>query len=130
MSNISSKATHMISAEAYISCQKDINNQSNPGILVLTNFGFVYGKIHKINFDDKTNVANVLLDTRNKLTEKYVSQGDTMINDGSHIVIDDATVKYSNNMTLNFAQIIILIDQIVGYYPVDLSSMDSQLNHQ
>lgn len=127
MSNVSSKYTHIMSTEMLLDFQKNSGDKTHNGILLLTNFGFVYGKIHKVDSDDTTNVANLLLNARSKFNEEYTKEGHTLISDGSVIVLNDAVVKYSNNMTLSMQQIIIFVDQIVGYYPVDLSSFDPQL---
>ncbi|MBY6915457.1 hypothetical protein [Clostridium botulinum] len=127
MSNISSKYTHLMAAELLIDSQNNTNDKIHNGILLLTNFGFVYGKIQNVDQNNTTNVANLLLTTRSKINENYIKDGNKLTNDGSVIVLNDAVVKYSNNITLNMKEIIIFVDQIVGYYPVDLSSLDPQL---
>ncbi|MBY6973051.1 hypothetical protein [Clostridium botulinum] len=127
MSNISSKYTHLMAAELLIDSQNNTNDKIHNGILLLTNFGFVYGKIQNIDQNNTTSVANLLLTTRSKINENYIKDGNKLTNDGSVIVLNDAVVKYSNNITLNMKEIIIFVDQIVGYYPVDLSSLDPQL---
>ncbi|ACD25055.1 UNVERIFIED_ORG: hypothetical protein B2H98_18755 [Clostridium botulinum] len=127
MSNISSKYTHLMAAELLIDSQNNTNDKIHNGILLLTNFGFVYGKIQNVDQNNTTSVANLLLTTRSKINENYIKDGNKLTNDGSVIVLNDAVVKYSNNITLNMKEIIIFVDQIVGYYPVDLSSLDPQL---
>ncbi|CDH91187.1 hypothetical protein CB17B2198 [Clostridium botulinum B str. Eklund 17B (NRP)] len=116
-----------MAAELLIDSQNNTNDKIHNGILLLTNFGFVYGKIQNVDQNNTTSVANLLLTTRSKINENYIKDGNKLTNDGSVIVLNDAVVKYSNNITLNMKEIIIFVDQIVGYYPVDLSSLDPQL---
>lgn len=127
MSNLSSKFIHMLAAEALLKSEKDADDSTHTGVLLLTNFGFVYGEFSKTDPSDNTNVSNVLLDLREKLSSKFESEGDTIIGNGSVVILENATVKYSNNTTINMKEIIIFCDDIVGYYPIDLSKFSGQL---
>lgn len=127
MSQISSKYSHLYATECLVSTEKETNEVIHDGILLVTNFGIVYGKFSDSNPDDTTIASNAILKIREKLIENSKANGDSVIGDGSVIVLNDAVVKYSNNMTLNMKEIIIFCDQIVGYYPVDLSQISGQL---
>lgn len=127
MSNVSSKFIHMLSAEALLTSEKKSNDSTHDGILLLTNFGFVYGQFSKVEPSDNTNVVNVLLGLRENFSNKFESEGDTIIGNGSVVVLENAVVKYTNNMTISMKEIIIFCDDIVGYYPVDLSKFSEQL---
>lgn len=127
MSNLSSKFIHMLAAKALLKCEKDANNSTHNGVLLLTNFGFVYGEFSKTDPSDNTNVSNALIDLREKFFNEFKSEGNTIIGNGSIVILENATVKYTNNMTINMKEIIIFCDDIVGYYPIDLSKFSGQL---
>lgn len=127
MSNISSKYTHMLAAESVLIAEKKANDSSHDGILLFTNFGFIYGKFSNIDPKDKYNVSNVILNSREQGLNKANDEKFSLIGDGSVIVLQDAVVKYSNNMTLNMKEMIVFCDQIVGYYLVNLAQISEQL---
>lgn len=127
MSEISSKFIHMLATEALVSAEQDANDKTHNGVLILTTFGFVYGKFSKIEPNNMNYTSNIILNAKEKIAEKYLSDGNTIINNGSVIVLENAVVKYSNNMTINMNEIIIFCDDIVAYYPTDLSKLSEQL---
>lgn len=129
MSEISSKYSHLYATECLVHAEKDTNEIIHDGILLITNFGIVYGKFSNIDPEDTTIASNAILKIRDTLIKNSKENGDTISGDGSVVVLNDAVVKYSNNMTLNMKEIIIFCDQIVGYYPVDLSQFSEQ-HHQ
>lgn len=127
MANISSKKTHFLTVASLLHAEKDSNDQTHDGILLITSSSLIYGKIREINIDNPgTNVTDILMSSRKKVIDKNIQQGNTLIGDGSSIVIEDATIKYSNNITLNMKEIIIFTDQIIGYYPINISDFDNQ----
>lgn len=126
MANISSKYLHFAAVESLLEAEKSNPELFHDGILLLTNFGIACGKLKSINPNNESNnVSELLLNTRKLITDHYIEQGDTLINDGSVVVLEDAIVKYANNITLNMKEIIIFCDHVVGFYPIDLKTFDS-----
>ncbi|WP_455789282.1 hypothetical protein [Clostridium butyricum] len=128
--NISSKKLSLIVSEKLLELCNDPEKRpfNCDGILLLTAFGFVYGKFHQIsNEGEPRTISDFLVHSRNSMAKKIELDNDTLINDGSLVIIKDAVVKYTaNNCTLNMSEIIIFADQIIGFYPIDLKVFDNQ----
>ena len=128
MPNVSSKFTHLSSVEAFLKDQADAGDSYHNGIMLLTNFGIIYGKFSDTDPNDNHNVSNLILNIRDKALKNEKNSEVSLIGDGSSIVLEDAVIKYSNNIIINMSEIIVFCDQIVGYYPVDLSKLSEQLH--
>lgn len=136
MKRVSSKYISLLAVENLLDYVKDHKDSelTSDGILLLTSFGFVYGKIKQISNDDTDSprtVSDILINTKTNILKKYEEDKFELVNDGSVIVLENAVVKYpANNYTLNMAEIIIFADQVIGYYPIDLSVFENQFPQQ
>ncbi|MBE6089829.1 MAG: hypothetical protein E7206_17700 [Clostridium beijerinckii] len=134
MKKVSSKYISLLAVESLLDYIKDNQNSglTSDGILLLTSFGFVYGKI-KITTDDNSQktVSDILINSKTNILKEYEEDEFEVINDGSVIILENAVVKYpANNYTINMAEIIIFSDQVIGYYPIDLSTFENQFPQQ
>ena len=96
--------------------------------LLLTNFGYVIGDLDlNSSDDDNASVAYAVALYKSKVLESD-SEDLELINDGSLISIKNAIVKYSNNMTLNFKELTIHSNDVVGFAPINRDEILSQLS--
>lgn len=134
MKKVSSKYISLLAVENLLDYVKDHKDSglTSDGILLLTSFGFVYGKIKQINDDNSSGtVSDILINAKTNIVKEYEEDEVDIFNDGSVVVLENAVVKYpANNYTLNMAEIIIFADQVIGYYPIDLSVFENQFSQQ
>lgn len=106
--------------------------QANPeldAVMLLTNFGYIVGELHFSDSEKLETIEDIIFDTNKKTLESLESNGEKFekVSDGSLVTIKNAMVKYSNNMTLNFRELTIHCDQVVGFCPINKESYLSQL---
>lgn len=124
MNKYSSKMLSIHTVKTFIESSQS-ESKSYDGILLLTAFGIVYGKFHDFHKSDSLKSASdILLKTKKEYRDMLESKGSEIFNDGSAVTLDDAVIKYSSGLTLNMKEIIIFCDQIIGFYPVDLKTLE------
>ena len=125
MSRLSSKFLNISILSTLIS-QNQLCAQAD-SVLLITNFGFILGEID-IDSDEKT-ICKIINECRKKIIEESQVEN-KLFNDGSTICVKNAIVKYSNNMTLNFSELIVHCDDIVGFSPANRQDTLNQLDNQ
>lgn len=118
---ISSKKLNFSSLDYLIQATPELD-----AVMLLTNFGYIVGELHFSDSEKLETIEDIISDTNKKTLE---SNGEKFekVGDGSLVTIKNAMVKYSNNMTLNFRELTIHCDQVVGFCPINKESYLSQL---
>jgi hypothetical protein len=106
------------------------NPDSIDGVLFLTSFGIVIGKLDDLTQEPETTTyASVLKNYKTKLIEKMnIESNNTieLVGDGSFIPVKDVIIKYSNNLTVDIDEFILCCDQITGFYPIKIADALNQ----
>lgn len=126
--SISSKYLNLLNLASLIHVMD--NEKKIDGALLLTSFGLIVGKIDTPNeLTNKSVVADLIANQKKSLVDNSKEEGNVpieLIGDGSMLVVKDATIKYSNNSTININEITLHCDQIIGFAPVNIQDFLNQ----
>lgn len=121
MQKCSSKYLNLYSLDAVIKVSPDLDSA-----LLLTNFGVVICDLDFTENDDQLNLSDLVSQTKHTMLDKEDVPTE-LIGDGSTISVKNAVVKYSNNFTMNFAELVIHSDSICGFSPIKRDSILNQI---
>lgn len=100
------------------------SNPSSNSVILLTNFGYIIGELDLDGSEDNHNVSNLI----SRIKSSILESGEVDIfGDGSSVCIKNAVVKYANNSTLNFNELTVHCEDIVGFAPINKSEILSQI---
>lgn len=118
---ISSKKLNLSSLDYIIQANPELD-----AVILLTNFGYIVGELCFSDSEETETIEDIIY-AANKKTLESEDKEIEKIGDGSLLTIKNAIVKYSNNTTLNFAELTIHCDQVVGFCPINKESYLNQL---
>ena len=129
MAKISSKYLNMEGLSALINASR--NKSDFDGAMLMTSFGMVVGNIVPTYSETEVpHAAELVYDFKEEYVTLFKEQNKDeleIIGDGSLVVLENATVIYSNNNKVELDEITIHCDDVIGFTPVNIEKFKSSL---
>lgn len=129
MAKISSKYLNMEGLSALINASR--NKSDFDGAMLMTSFGMVVGNIVPTYSETEVpHAAELVYDYKEEYVTLFKEQNKDeleIIGDGSLVVLENATVIYSNNNKVELDEITIHCDDVIGFTPVNIEKFKSSL---
>lgn len=129
MAKISSKYLNMEGLSALINASR--NKSDFDGAILMTSFGMVVGNIVPTYSETEVpHAAELVYDYKEEYVTLFKEQNKDeleIIGDGSLVVLENATVIYSNNNKVELDEITIHCDDVIGFTPVNIEKFKSSL---
>ena len=129
MAKISSKYLNMEGLSALINASR--NKSDFDGAMLMTSFGMVVGNIVPTYSETEVpHAAELVYDYKEEYVSLFKEQNKEeleIIGDGSLVVLENATIIYSNNNKIELDEITIHCDDVIGFTPVNIEKFKSNL---
>lgn len=129
MAKISSKYLNMEGLSALINASR--NKSDFDGAMLMTSFGMVVGNIVPTYSETEIpHAAELVYDYKEEYVSLFKEQNKEeleIIGDGSLVVLENATIIYSNNNKIELDEITIHCDDVIGFTPVNIEKFKSNL---
>lgn len=129
MAKISSKYLNMEGLSALINASR--NKSDFDGAMLMTSFGMVVGNIVPTYSETEIpHAAELVYDYKEEYVSLFKEQNKEeleIIGDGSLVVLENATIIYSNNNKIELDEITIHCDDVIGFTPVNIEKFKSSL---
>ncbi|MBE6047843.1 MAG: hypothetical protein E7213_05485 [Clostridium sp.] len=130
MAKISSKYLNMEGLQALLDASK--NKSDFDGALIITSFGMIIGTMAPVYSEtDIPHAAELVNDYKQEYVSLFKEQNKEelqIIGDGSLVVLENATVIYSNNNKLELDEISIHCDDVIGFTPINIEKFKKSIN--
>lgn len=129
MAKISSKYLNMEGLAALLEASK--GKSDFDGALIMTSFGMVIGKMAPVYSETEIpHAAELVYDYKTEYVDLYKEQNKEeleIIGDGSLVVLEEATVIYSNNTKIELDEITIHCSDVIGFTPINIEKFKNNL---
>ncbi len=131
LAKVSSKYLNMEGLSALLEASK--NKSDFDGAMIMTSFGMIIGKIVPVYSEtDIPHAAELVNDYKTEYVDIFHEQNEDeeleIIGDGSLVVLEDATVIYGNNNTVELEEITIHCTDVIAFNPINLAQFKEKLN--
>lgn len=129
MAKISSKYLNLEGLSALIESSK--NTSDFDGALIMTSFGMIIGKLSPVFSEtDVPHAAELVYDYKEEYVTSVKDSGESVeiIGDGSLLVLEEATIIYGNNTTIDMDEITIHCADCIGFSPINLEKFRAKIS--
>ncbi|WP_294352391.1 hypothetical protein [uncultured Clostridium sp.] len=129
MAKISSKYLNIEGLGVLIESSK--NTSCFDGALIMTSFGMIIGKISPVFSEtDVPHAAELVYDYKEEYVKAAKDSGETIeiIGDGSLLVLEEATIIYGNNTTVDMDEVTIHCADVIGFSPINLEKFKAKIS--